>query len=113
MDAIEYIIEARRMCHEHVCSTCPLNLPIDDTRRCIEGEPAYAQTAVNIVKDWSEAHPFHVITTNGDMIRRILTPKAKADVCVNGRHIEVVEDEAVVLAIKQSWWDAEYEGGEQ
>lgn len=110
MDAIEYLIEVSRMCKEYDCDDCPLNVLDGDSKRCIEGDVRYAQMSVEVVKDWSEKHPFHVVTTNGDMVTRILDPKAKANIRVNGRHIDVIEDEAIIIAVKSDWWDKEYKG---
>lgn len=53
MDAVEFVKERVRMCH-HGCSNCPAN---ELTGGCDPLETASINLLVQIVEQWSQAHP--------------------------------------------------------
>ena len=98
MDAVTYVKERRRICHEHsACAKCPLR-KFDN---CYNADP---EELVSAVEKWSKEYPFK---TNGmrfldDNREYIRTYHRWENGCKP--YIEV--------HIEAYWWDAEYKGEE-
>ena len=99
MDAVTYVKERRRICHEHsVCAECPLR-KFDD---CYNADP---EELVKAVEEWSTEHS---IMTNGEVAVSMMMKKMDAP------YIQCTKNEAgqVEMLVDASWWDAEYKGAE-
>jgi hypothetical protein len=100
MDAVTYVKERRRICHEHsVCAECPLR-KFDD---CYNADP---EELVKAVEEWSKEHP---IMTNGMKVLELI-PSDVSNATIT--RVYPSTKDYVKIYIEKSWWDAEYKGGE-
>lgn len=104
MDAVAYIKEKVRMCHndpaeKFKCDKCPM---FADTVEigCVYWEETDPTEAVRIVEEWSKAHP---IQTNEDKFKEVF-----GDVESLSKHGELSLYEYRIM-LPRHWWSAPYE----
>lgn len=99
MDAVMYLKEKVRMCHndpteKFKCDRCPM---FADTVEigCVYWEETDPAEAVRIVEEWSKAHP---IQTNADKFKEVFGFGHQGVGCNDCK-----------IVYGDTWWDAPYE----